>query len=197
MSTQNRDLAREHMSAFRQRRKNGLQPVIKPWGWLSLAEVQNLAIEAYRVASFELLADLQESRLTVQEKRETFVENLVDMFRDLVRADAVTRAGCWPVNARTADYRNYPKIAAALCASVPADWRPQYPVFQKIVTTSMTGTKTAPAFEGVKDPLMQAFFGQGIASSEQQKKAPASAINTPEAMINADEGNANEHDSRP
>jgi len=114
MSTQNRDLAREHMSAFRQRRKNGLQPVSKPWEWLSLAD------------------------------------ELAQAFECLVNGAADGKG-----IARGPRARHY---AACLREGVPADWRPQYPVYQKVI--------------------------------------PASAANTPRMVINADEGNANEHDSR-
>lgn len=101
MSTKNHDLAKAHKAAFRQRRKNGLQAVAKPWDWLSLAEVKEMALRAYYVASHGLVEDVQGDSFDVQELRQVFAMNLADLMRDLVLAQAVTRGGCWPVDAGT------------------------------------------------------------------------------------------------
>lgn len=132
MSTKNHDLALKHKAAFRQRRKNGLQAVAKPWGWLSLAEVQKMAQTAYYVASHGLVEDVQDGQLPDQELRQVFAMNLADLMRDLVLAKAVTRGGCWPVDAGTPRHQNYPQIAADLCAELPQNWRPQYPLYRGI-----------------------------------------------------------------
>lgn len=75
---------------------------------------------------------MEENHASTLELRQSFAENLADMFRDLALGDAVTRGGCWPVDANTPPFRNYPQIAAALCEDVPTDWRPQYPVYQNL-----------------------------------------------------------------
>lgn len=130
MSTKNRDLANAHKAAFRQRRRKGLQAVPKPWGWLSITEVKEMALKAYCVASHGLVEDLQAGRLTDQDLRQVFAMNLADLMRDLVLAQAVTRGGCWPVDAGTPRHQNYPQIASDMCADLPATWRPQYPVYK-------------------------------------------------------------------
>ncbi|PKO59945.1 MAG: hypothetical protein CVU24_14210 [Betaproteobacteria bacterium HGW-Betaproteobacteria-18] len=130
MSTKNRDLANAHKAAFRQRRRKGLQAVPKPWGWLSITEVKEMALKAYYVASHGLIEDVQDNPFDVQELRQVFAMNLADLMRDLVLAQAVTRGGCWPVSAATPRHQNYPQIAADMCADMPADWRPQYPVYK-------------------------------------------------------------------
>jgi hypothetical protein len=134
MSTKNHDLALKHKAAFRQRRKNGLQPIAKPWGWLSLAEVKEMALKAYYVASHGLVEDVQDGRLTDQELRQVFATDLADLMRDLVLAHAVTRGGCWPVDAGTPAHQDYPQIAADMCADLPPGWRPQYPLFKPQTT---------------------------------------------------------------
>ena len=130
MSTKNHDRAKAHKAAFRQRRKNGLQAISKPWGWLSITEVKEMALKAYYVASHGLADDVQDNRFDVQELRQVFAMNLADLMRDLVLAQAVTKGGCWPVSAATPHHQNYPQIAADMCADLPPDWRPQYPVYK-------------------------------------------------------------------
>lgn len=130
MTTKNRDLATKHTALYRQRRKNGLQAVAKPWDWLSPADVKEIALKAYYVASHGLVEDLQDGRLTDQDLRQVFAMDLADLVRDLVLAQAVTRGGCWPVDAGTPRHQDYPQIAADLCADLPATWRPQYPVYK-------------------------------------------------------------------
>jgi hypothetical protein len=129
MSTKNRDLANAHKAAFRQRRRKGLQAMPKPWGWLSASEVKAIAVTAYNVASHGLLEDMQGGDLDEQELRQAFACNLAELVSDLVMAAAVTRGGCWPVTPETPPFRNYPQIAANLCADLPASWRPQYPIY--------------------------------------------------------------------
>ena len=132
MSTKNRDLANAHKAAFRQRRRKGLQAVPKPWGWLTVTEVKEMALKAYYVASHGLAEDVQGDSFDVQELRQVFAMNLADLMRDLVLAQAVTRGGCWPVDAGTPHHQNYPQIAAELCAELPQNWRPQYPIYKPV-----------------------------------------------------------------
>lgn len=129
MTPKNPTLALKHKADFRARRKAGLVAIDKPWDWLSAAEVKQIALKAYHVASHGLVEDLQDDRFSVQELREVFAANLADLLRDLVMAQAVTRGGCWPVGPETPAYANYPRIADALCADLPESWRPQYPLF--------------------------------------------------------------------
>lgn len=143
MSTKNHDRAKAHKAAFRQRRKNGLQAVPKPWGWLSIPEVKEMALKAYYVASHGLIEDVQAGRLTDQDLRQLFALNLADLMRDLVLAQAATRGGCWPVDAGTPRHQNYAQIAADLCAELPDTWRPQYPVY-KPATEAQAVTEVQP-----------------------------------------------------
>ena len=140
MSTANHAQALKHKAAFRLRRKNGLEPLPKPWDWLDAAQVKEIALKAYYVATHGLLEDVQFGQLSEQELRQSFAESLTDVFRDLVIADAVTRGGCWPVDANTPPFRNYPQIAANMCADLPKDWKPQYPVYQEVTPASATNT---------------------------------------------------------
>ena len=128
-------------AAYVQRRKNGLQPVAKPWEWLTLSEVQKLALDAYKVASYALLQDAQESDFTVQCLREQFAQDLAETFKNALDAYAVTEGMCWPVDTDTPLHENYPLVWANLCGDVPEDWRPQYPVYKQVTPASV---RTAP-----------------------------------------------------
>lgn len=141
-------LRASHQNAYRERLKSGLQPISKPWDWLTISDVQKLAVEAYRATTFAL-SDPDDQTIN---PRGYFAEQLIQALETLV-ADAAQIEGisCAPANAM--------HYAACLRADLPAQWRPQYPVYQK--------------------------------------KAPASVCTTPEAMTNADEGNANAHDFKP
>jgi hypothetical protein len=138
MSPKKPVLARQHKAAFLERRKAGLVAVVKPWGWISAAEVKALAVKAYNVASFDLVEDVQGGALSDQELRQAFACNLAELISDLVMAHAVTQGSCWPVTSETPLYQNYPQIAANLCATLPPTWRPQYPLF-KPKTALQTG----------------------------------------------------------
>lgn len=139
MSTKNRQLGAQHKAAFRQRRKAGLQPVAKPWDWISAADVKELALKAYYVATHGMVEDVHAGQLSDQELRELFAGNLADLMRDLVMAQAVLKGGCWPVESDTPPYQDYPRIAAVMCADLPQTWRPQYPLFK-----SQTGQEVHP-----------------------------------------------------
>lgn len=47
-----------HQQAYRLRRKDGRVAALLPWRWLTLQDVQRLAVEAYRSASYGLSRDL-------------------------------------------------------------------------------------------------------------------------------------------
>jgi len=109
MSTKNHDLAKAHKAAFRQRRKNGLQAVPKPWGWLSLTEVQKIAQTAYSAATHGL-SDPSDWPSNVQA---LFVQELASAFEVLVAGRAQHYARC-------------------LREDLPPNWRPQYPLYRGI-----------------------------------------------------------------
>jgi hypothetical protein len=47
MATRNRPLANQHQASYRQRRKLALQPIAKPWDFMTAAEVKEMAMKAY------------------------------------------------------------------------------------------------------------------------------------------------------
>lgn len=118
MSTKKPTLARQHKAAFRQRRKAGLVPLVKPWDWLSAVEVQRLAVLAYRAATHDL-ADPDDWPHHVQA---CFVQELASAFEVLVAGKA-QQLGivCAPAGAQ--------HYAACLREGLPASWRPQYPLY--------------------------------------------------------------------
>lgn len=149
------ELHREHQATYRERRKQGLQPLQKPWGFLCSGEVKDMAWQAYRVASWYMREDVQQgSNLTPEELREAFASSLAEMFSDAVMAHAVSEGGCWPVDGQTPPHRNYPRVWELLKNEVPASWRPEYPLYKEV--------------------------------------APAERCSAPGAVINVDEGNAND-----
>lgn len=116
-----------HQAVYRERRKLGLQPLVKPWDWLSVPEVQELAKEAYLIASHEL-CDQEE---WPSEPAGSFAEELAQAFALLVAAAAQKRAiRCAPANAE--------HYAQRMRESLPAAWRPQYPLYQKVTPASAT-----------------------------------------------------------
>lgn len=122
------------MVVYRQRVKNGLQPIKKPWDYLTSHEVKKMAWQAYRVAAWYLRDDLfeVEGRFTHEQLREAFAESLAEMFKDALSAHAVTEGGCWPVDADTPHYRNYPKVWGMLAGDVPQSWRPERNVYPEV-----------------------------------------------------------------
>jgi len=170
MSTRNHDLAKVHKAAFRQRRKNGLQPIDKPWGWLSITEVKQIALKAYYVATHGLLEDVRGNRFNAQDMRQVFACNLADLMRDLLMAQAVSKGGCWPVTPDTPSYQNYPQIAANLCADLPPTWRPQYPLY------ALPGC--LPGGIGGVAPDVGAQRRGGIKGSAHQNKSRAASLST-------------------
>lgn len=121
MSTKNHDLALKHKAAFRQRRKNGLQAVAKPWGWLSLAEVQKMAQLAYSAATHGL-SDPDDWPSNVQA---LFVQELASAFEVLVAGRAQHLGiACAPAGAQ--------HYAQCLREDLPSTWRPQYPLYRGI-----------------------------------------------------------------
>lgn len=143
MARSNGKLRAAHQAVYRQRRKLDLQPLRKPWDFMTSAEVKAMAWKAYRIAAWDLKPDLDNPRLTHMERRAAFAESLVEMFKDAVSAHAVTDGLIWPVDASTPPYRNYPRVWEMLCEDMPADWNPQYPVYQEVTPASVRTTPEA------------------------------------------------------
>ncbi len=133
MINKNLEQHSRHTATYRQRRKDGFTPTSKPWDWLTLADVQKLAVEAYLVASWFAKPDMEDSALTPQEQRDFFAQGLSAMFNDAVMARASSQGKCFPAN-------DYSKVWETFLAEVPTDWRPQYPVYQKVMPASSAGT---------------------------------------------------------
>lgn len=129
MSTKNLEQHARHVAIHRQRRKDGFKPVSKPWDWLTVAQVQKLALEAYYSATYDTLDfdDLPEN------PKEYFASKLIEALEIFV-ADAALANGipCAPAGAQ--------KFAAFMRSSVPKDWRPQYPIYQKVMPAGTANT---------------------------------------------------------
>jgi hypothetical protein len=138
MATRNRPLANQHQANYRQRRKLALQPIAKPWDWLSLAEVQKLAVQGYRSASFATLPESPTDALSVadfQRSRDDFAYGLTQAFECLVDAAAdVSGIKRGPMA------KHY---AACLREDVPAAWRPQYSFYFEVAPASVLTTPEA------------------------------------------------------
>lgn len=108
-------------AAYVKRRKNGLQPVAKPWDWLTLAEVKELAAEAYLAATH----GLSDPSDWPSEDRAFFVSELASAFEVLVAGKAQGLGiRCAPAGAQ--------HYAACLREDVPSSWRPQYPIYKEV-----------------------------------------------------------------
>lgn len=113
---------RARQATYRDRRKAGLVPVVLPWHWLTLADVQRLAVEAYRIASHDMLEGLKDVSYPTTHDAEDFGRGLQEVFETLV-ADAANAAGIG------ASPSNSPFSAKCMREDLPADWKPQYPIF--------------------------------------------------------------------
>lgn len=113
---------RARQATYRDRRKAGLVPVALPWHWLTQADVQRLAVEAYRIASHAMIEGLKDVSYPTTHAAEDFGLDLQQVFETLV-ADAANAAGIGlsPSNA--------PLFAKSMREDLPADWKPQYPIF--------------------------------------------------------------------
>lgn len=121
-----------HQATYRERRKQGLQPVKKPWDWITVAQVQELAKEAYLMASHDL-SDAQE---WPSEPDAAFVQELASVFEILLSAMAQKRSiRCAPASAE--------HYAQMMRSALPATWRPQYPLYQKLTPASATNASGA------------------------------------------------------
>jgi hypothetical protein len=129
-----------HQAVYRERRKLELQPLRKPWDFMTSQEVKAMAWKAYRAAAWYLKPDLEESRFTHLELRSMFAESLAEMFKDALYAHTVSEGQCWPVDASTPPYRNYPRVWEMLCDDMPENWNPQYPVYQEVTPASARHT---------------------------------------------------------
>jgi hypothetical protein len=113
----NSQFHRQHSLDYLHRSQKGVKQLARPWDWLTpLAEVRQLATEAYRAASF----GLSDPDDRVEEPREYFVDQLVQAFECLVQG-----AGAGAGIAGPSERLHY---AACLREELPDDWRPQYPV---------------------------------------------------------------------
>lgn len=131
MATKNSVQHVAHQAAFRQRRKNGLQSFAKPWDWLTIADVQKLAVEAYRSVTYAASNPDDQAGYP----HEDFVEQMGEAFRVLVAGQAQSLGiRCSPPNAMH---------FAACMREVPATWRPQYPIYQKKAPASVSTTPEA------------------------------------------------------
>jgi hypothetical protein len=129
MSTQDRDQALKHKSAFRQRRKAGLVVAPKPWDWLTAAEVKKIALQAYRSATYALSDPTDQT----DNPRAYFVEELTQAFTVLF-SGAAQDAG---IAGGLAHAQHY---AQCLLEGTPAHWNPQYPVYQVVTPASVIST---------------------------------------------------------
>jgi hypothetical protein len=122
----------EHMASYHLRKKNGFKPVLKPWYWLTLAEVQQLAKEAYQMASYEL-RDVND---WPADPAAHFAEALASAF-EVLTAAAAQKAGvrCAPAHAEG--------YAQRMRADLAPSWRPQYPMYQKLTPASATNASGA------------------------------------------------------
>lgn len=117
-----------HKRRMRQRSKVGLVRLQSPWEWLGVQDAMKLAAAAYRVASYDARhvqhpQDQSTAHLSMQDMRELFCESLAQAFAALLSGAAVERRACWP------DLVDRVTLAHRMVASVPDDWRPQYPQF--------------------------------------------------------------------
>lgn len=143
MGTKNRAMANSHQATYRKRRLGVLQPLPKPWDFMTSSDVKEIALKAYRVAAWHLKPDLGDPRFTHLELRAMFAQSLSEMFNAAVSAHAVADGFVWPVDADTPDYRNYPRIWDSLCSDIPDSWNPQYPVYQEVAPASVCTTPEA------------------------------------------------------
>lgn len=109
--------SRARQATYRDRRQAGLVPAALPWRWLTQADVQRLAAEAYRIATHDF-SDVQDPQCTP----EAFARGLQGVFETLV-ADAASAAGVPDMPGNASHY------ARCMRADLPVDWKPQYPVF--------------------------------------------------------------------
>lgn len=128
---QSKALHVQRQSAYRQRKKTGVKPLPSPWAWMTIAEAKEIALQAFRVASWHMREDVAEGRLSDQDLREAFADSLAEMFKHAISAHAVSNGGCWPVDDQTPSYADHLQIWRNLSAEVPDTWRPQYPLYEQ------------------------------------------------------------------
>lgn len=136
MTNKNLEQHARHTATYRQRRKDGFEPTPKPWDWLTLADVQKLAVEAYKAASYEVHhQDIEQFKT-----RESFANELVHVFSYFM-ADAAAKAGM-PVTVIDHIGPNQQSVLDHVSdmRGLHASWRPQYPVYQKVMPASPAGT---------------------------------------------------------
>lgn len=120
----------DRQKAYLARRKSAQTALPSPWAWLGIKGAQRLLTQAYRTATWtnrHQTGEFSTEDLTDLEMRHAFVENLAQDFEDLLIAEAVSRADCWP---GAPFYQSAPSRVGALAASVDAGWRPEYPQFK-------------------------------------------------------------------
>lgn len=144
-----------HQKAYLSRRKAGMVAALLPWRWLTLLDVQRLAVEAYRSASYDLSRDLPDPNCSP----ENFAFLLQQAFEVLV-ADAALAAGVPAAPAGA------PHFARCMREAVPADWKSQYPVFVSAPGNDGQEDKLHPPVEASALPLDGAEFEAFCAERE-------------------------------
>lgn len=149
-----RQLSVTRQAKYERRKQQGVKLAPNPWSWLTLADVQKLAVDAYKVASHQVHG----LGWPHDKAREYFADELMVRFSMFLAVKAV-EAGM-PLTVVPGVGPNEQSVIrdAARLRKKVANWRPQYPVYQQVT--------------------------------------PASAANASGVVINADEGNVNEHDSK-
>ena len=136
MTNKNLEQHSKHQASYHKRRKEGFKPMPKAWDWLSLSDVQKLAVEAYKAASYSVHHEADEHWKT----RESFANELVHVFGYFM-ADAAAKAG---MSVTVIDHIG-PNEQAVIdhvsdMRSLHSAWRPQYPVYQKVMPASAANT---------------------------------------------------------
>jgi hypothetical protein len=98
-----------------ERRRQGLEVLPQPWDWITAAQAQEMALQAFRAATWTCRADTAVN----------FADELVAAFEILVTAQA-ERAGH---RREVRLFEDPESMARGLVEAVPADWRHQYPRF--------------------------------------------------------------------
>ena len=105
-----------HQGAYRKRRLGGVVALPSPWGSLTVPRAQELVRLAYRSSTWSTRPTLpQVGELSELEQRQAFVQAFGRAFVDLLTQEL--SAG------------DPAAVAGLPSLEVPADWRPQYPLW--------------------------------------------------------------------
>jgi hypothetical protein len=125
MANTNRAQHAGHQAAYRQRLAAGAQAISKPWEWLTRSQVQELALQAYRSATYAL-ADPED---WPDDARACFIAELTQAF-EVLASSAAQNAG---IAGGLAGAQHY---AQCMLEDTPADWNPQYPIYKQVTPAS-------------------------------------------------------------